>query len=109
MCIARNSVAGSCRRIEKLEEASKVKRFPSRRFPKEGHHSSRSFLYVDCIRHKEFFVKICHNVCVCVCVFAHALQSAHQLFPDLFLSQAFNFELCAWYMEIRDNKEQIVL
>jgi hypothetical protein len=73
MFIAKNSVAGSCRRIKKLEEASKVKRFLSRRFPKEGHYSSRSSLYTDCIKHKEFrIVKIYHALrvseCVCVCV-----------------------------------------
>lgn len=89
MCIAKNSVAGSCRRIKKLEEASKVKRFPSRRFPKEGHHSSRSFLYTDCIKHKEFcVVKIYHNAPLCPCVYKGARAL---LFPVLLLSQELYF------------------
>ena len=97
MFIAYNSVAGSCRRIKKLEEASKVKRFLGRRFLKEGHYSSRSFLYRDCIKHKEFCtVKICNNVCVCVCVCVCVPIS-----PVLLLSPSFNFQVCSQNCEER--------
>jgi hypothetical protein len=85
MFIAKNSVAGSRRRIKKLEEASKVKRFLSRRLQKEGHYSSRPFLYTDCIKHKDVCsAKIYHTICVCV-----------SLVPVPLLPYALNFDLRA--------------